>query len=80
MLLQIIYYLRHGSVNEAYELVRELEPATPQESLIKGVVHATIGQSTSNREHLKMAQQCFQLVSPPSSLFPLRIALSVYSA
>lgn len=40
----------------------DLDPATPQEYIIKGVVHATLGQSTSNREHLKMAQQCFQLV------------------
>jgi intraflagellar transport protein 56 len=59
---QIIYYLRHGSINEAYELVNDLDPATPQEYIIKGVVHATLGQSTNNREHLKMAQQCFQLV------------------
>jgi intraflagellar transport protein 56 len=43
-------------------LIREVEPATPQEYIIKGVVHATIGQQTGNREHLKMAQQCFQLV------------------
>jgi intraflagellar transport protein 56 len=54
--------MRRGSIQEAYELVREIEPATPQEYIIKGVVHATIGQSTGNREHLKMAQQCFQLV------------------
>ena len=59
---QIIYYLRHGSINEAFELVSDLDPATPQEYIIKGVVHATLGQSTNNREHLKMAQQCFQLV------------------
>lgn len=58
----IIYHLRHNSINEAYELVRDLEPATPQEYIIKGVVHATIGQAVTNREHLKMAQQCFQLV------------------
>lgn len=58
----IIYHLRHQSVNEAYELVRDLEPSTPQEYIIKGVVHATIGQAVTNREHLKMAQQCFQLV------------------
>ena len=58
----VIYYLRLENVNEAYELVRDLEPTTPQEYIIKGVVHATIGQSTGSREHLKMAQQCFQLV------------------
>jgi intraflagellar transport protein 56 len=58
----VIYQLRHNSVNEAYELVRDLEPSTPQEYIIKGVVHATIGQQEGSREHLKMAQQCFQLV------------------
>lgn len=58
----VVYYLRHGAVNEAYELVREMEPATPQEYIIKGVVHASIGQSSGSREHVKMAQQCFQLV------------------
>lgn len=61
-LTKIIYYLRKQSINEAYELVRDIEPATPQEYIIKGVVHATIGQQTANREHLKLAQQCFQLV------------------
>lgn len=60
----VIYHLRHGAVNEAYELVRDLEPTTPQQYVIKGVVHATLGQSTDTREreHLKLAQQCFQLV------------------
>lgn len=60
--VQIIYYLRHGSINEAYDLVGDLDPATPQEYIIKGVVHATVGQASGNRDHLKMAQQCFQLV------------------
>ena len=58
----VIYHLRHDAVNDAYELVRDLEPTTPQEYIIKGVVHATIGQATGSREHLKIAQQCFQLV------------------
>lgn len=59
---QVIYHLRHEAVNEAYELVRDLEPTTPQEYIIKGVVHATIGQATGSRDHMKIAQQCFQLV------------------
>jgi intraflagellar transport protein 56 len=58
----VIYHLRHDAVNEAYELIRDLEPSTPPEYIIKGVIHATIGQATNSREHLKMAQQCFQLV------------------
>ena len=60
----VIYHLRHGAVNEAYELVRDLDPSTPQQYVIKGVVHATLGQAADarEREHLKLAQQCFQLV------------------
>jgi intraflagellar transport protein 56 len=58
----VIYYLKNDSVNEAYELVRDLDPATPQEYILKGVVHASLGQGSGSRDHLKMAQQCFQLV------------------
>ncbi|CAE7853840.1 Ttc26, partial [Symbiodinium microadriaticum] len=58
----VIYYLRHHQVQEAHDLIKDLEPATPQEYILKGVVHACIGQSTGSREHLKVAQQCFQLV------------------
>lgn len=58
----IIYYLRRQAVNDAYELIRDIDAATPQEYILKGVVHATLGQATGNRDHLKMAQQCFQLV------------------
>ena len=58
----VIYHLRHGNINEAYELVRDLEPSTPQDYIIKGVVHASLGQQNASREQIKMAQQCFQLV------------------
>lgn len=58
----VIYHLRHNAIHEAYDLVRDLEPTTPHEYILKGVVHAAIGQSTGSRDHLKMAQQCFQLV------------------
>lgn len=58
----MIYHLRHNAIHEAYDLVRDLEPTTPHEYILKGVVHAAIGQSTGSRDHLKMAQQCFQLV------------------
>lgn len=58
----VIYYLRHGAINEAHDLIRDLEPTTPQQYVIKGVVHATVGQVTDSREHKKLAEQCFQLV------------------
>ena len=58
----VIYHLRHNAITEAHELVRDLEPSFTQEYIIKGVVHASIGQQTGSRDHLKLAQQCFQLV------------------
>jgi intraflagellar transport protein 56 len=58
----VIYYLRHDEVNEAYELIKDLEPSVPQEYILKGVVNAYLGQQTGSREHMKMAQQYFQLV------------------
>jgi intraflagellar transport protein 56 len=64
---QVIYYLRHGAVPEALELVRDMEPNTPQEYIIKAVVHASVGQQTGSREHIKMAQQYFQLVGASAS-------------
>ena len=64
----VIYYLRNGEAQEAFNLIKDLEPTTPQEYILKGVVHATIGQSQQDgNEHLKMAQQCFQIVGASAS-------------
>ena len=58
----VIYYLRQDEVKEAYGLIQDLEPTTPQEYILKAVVHSCIGQVGDSTEHLKMAQQYFQLV------------------
>ncbi|GLD96465.1 hypothetical protein PINS_up005148 [Pythium insidiosum] len=58
----VIYHLKHDKLQEAYELIKDIEPSTPQEYILKGVVHATLGQATSSRQHIKTAQQYFQLV------------------
>lgn len=42
-------------------------PTSPQEYILKGVVNASIGQLTESREHIKMAQQYFQLVGASAS-------------
>ena len=34
--LQVIYYLRHEGVQEAFDLIKDLEPSTPQEYILKG--------------------------------------------
>ncbi|EMP31873.1 Tetratricopeptide repeat protein 26 [Chelonia mydas] len=63
----VIYYLRQDDVQEAYNLIKDLEPTTPQEYILKGVVNAALGQEMSSRDHLKIAQQFFQLVGGSAS-------------
>jgi intraflagellar transport protein 56 len=63
----IIYYLRHNEVQEAFNLIKDIEPSTPQEYILKGVVHAAIGQTSDSKEHLKLAQNFFQLVGASAS-------------
>lgn len=63
----VIYYLRHDGIQEAYDLIKDLEPSTPQEYILKGVVNACVGQDAGSREHIKMAQQFFQLVGASAS-------------
>ncbi|CAM9752583.1 unnamed protein product, partial [Discosporangium mesarthrocarpum] len=63
----VIYYLRNDNIQEAYKLIKDVEPSTPQEYILKGVVNASVGQTMGSREHLKMAQQYFQLVGASAS-------------
>lgn len=63
----VIYHLRTDEAMEAFNLIKDLEPAVPREYILKGVVYAALGQKTGSREHLKMAQQLFQLVGASAS-------------
>lgn len=64
----VIHHLRTGEHYEAFNLIKDLEPTTPPEYILKGVVHAMIGQIQSDGgEHLKLAQQCFQIVGASAS-------------
>jgi len=63
----VIYYLRNDEIEEAYNLIKDLEPSTPQEYILKGVVNASVGNLMDSSEHLKMAQQYFQLVGSSAS-------------
>lgn len=58
----VIYHLKQDDVTEAYNLIKNLEPTTPQEYILKAVVNASLGQEQSSKEHLKVAQQYFQLI------------------
>jgi len=63
----VIHYLRQDDVSEAFSLIKDLEPTVPQEYILKGVVNAAVGQESGSREHLKVAQQYFQLVGGSAS-------------
>ena len=63
----VIYLLKQDDISEAYALIKDLEPTVPQEYILKGVVNAAIGQENGSREHLKIAQQYFQLVGGSAS-------------
>ncbi|XP_039256430.2 intraflagellar transport protein 56-like isoform X1 [Styela clava] len=63
----VIYYLKQDDILEAFNLIKEIDPSTPQEYILKGVVNAALGQEQGSREHLKIAQQYFQLVGGSAS-------------
>ena len=62
-----IHHLRQHRIAEADELMRALEPTTPQEYILKGVVNSAVGQLNDSRSHLKAAQEYFQLVGASAS-------------
>lgn len=63
----VIFHLKNDDIVEAYNLIKDIEPQTPQEYILKGVVTASIAQANDSREHLKLAQQFFQLVGASAS-------------
>jgi len=63
----VIYHLHENEVMEAYDLIKDLEPQTPQEYTLKGVVNAAVGQLNDSKEHLELAQRFFQLVGQSAS-------------
>jgi len=63
----VIYFLREHELSEAFNLLKDLEPTTPQEYILKGVVNAALGQEKDSEEHLRIAQQYFNLVGGSAS-------------
>lgn len=39
-----IFYMKRGEANEAFQLMKNIEPRTPSEYILKGVIYATLGQ------------------------------------
>ncbi|XP_050311296.1 intraflagellar transport protein 56 isoform X2 [Anthonomus grandis grandis] len=63
----VIHHLRNDDIKEAYELLKDIQPAVPQEYILKGVVNAALGQEINSAEHIKTAEECFHLVGSSSS-------------
>jgi len=63
----VIYHMHNGEVQEAFELMKDVEPSSPQEYILKGVTNLAVGQAMDSREHLKVAQQYFQLLGASAS-------------
>ncbi|KAL1488888.1 hypothetical protein ABEB36_014680 [Hypothenemus hampei] len=63
----VIHHLRNDDIKEAYELLKDVQPAVPQEYILKGVVNAALGQEINSEEHIKTAEECFHLVGSSSS-------------
>jgi hypothetical protein len=67
-----------NDITEAYNLLKDVEPTTPQEYILKGIVNAVLGQEHDSQEHIKIAQQYFQVrvCIGPSLSRPLLLSLS----
>lgn len=63
----VIYYLRQDETHEAYQLLKDMQPAVPQEYILKGVVNAALGQEMNLQEYIKTAEDCFHLVGNSAS-------------
>jgi len=63
----VIHYLKNEEVNEAYKLVKDMDCVNPKEYILKAVVHCVMGQKNDQKEHLRIAQNFFQMVGASPS-------------
>ncbi|KAJ1517844.1 Intraflagellar transport protein 56 [Coelomomyces lativittatus] len=62
-----LYHLKNDDIQPAYELMKDVEPSSPAEYILKAIVNAVLGQVQESRDHIKTAQQYFQLVGSSAS-------------
>ncbi|CCD65895.1 Intraflagellar transport protein 56 homolog [Caenorhabditis elegans] len=58
----ILYHLNKNNVKDAISLCKDFDPVTPYEFLVKALTFLRHGQETNSREHLKIAENFFQMV------------------
>jgi intraflagellar transport protein 56 len=63
----VIHYLKNDEVPEAYKLIKDLDCVNPKEYILKAVVHLLMGQKQDSKEHLRIAQNFFQMVGASPS-------------
>lgn len=56
--------LLKDEVQEAYTLLKDLEPTVPQEYILKGVVNSAIGQETGSVSFIKFACLFLRMLRP----------------
>ena len=57
-----IHSLKNGEIQEAEKLMKSVEPSQPAEYILKAIIHLQLGNMEQSKEHLKTAQQYFQVV------------------
>ena len=57
-----IHSLKNGEIQEAEKLMKTVEPSQPAEYILKAIIHLQLGNMEQSKEHLKTAQQYFQVV------------------
>lgn len=58
----MLYHLKRDNVKDAMALCKDFEPTTPYEFLVKALTFLRFGQDYNSREHLKIAENFFQMV------------------
>lgn len=51
----VIYYLKNDEVQEAFQLIKDMECVVPKEYILKAIVHLVIGQNSDSKEQLRIA-------------------------
>ncbi|KAH3759396.1 intraflagellar transport protein 56 [Pelomyxa schiedti] len=63
----LIYFLKNDEIDEAYELIKDMEPLTSQECMLKAVALCCYAQRHDALDQRKQAHQLFHLVGSSAS-------------
>lgn len=63
----IIYLLKIEDIDGAFDLTKNIQPIKPQDYVIIAIVNTILGQELQSIEHIKIAQQYFQIVGSSES-------------